>query len=105
MSPALEEEVFDSWGEAEDAFMEFDREKEITEKYTDQPETAAVTFDSLEDDEDMFEKANSYSFTENELKEIVTSSVQNALEKSIAASLVELAVSELKTQVSRMDQS
>ena len=53
----------------------------------------------------MFEKADSYSFTENELKEIVTSSVQNALEKSIAASLVELAVSELKTQVSRMDQS
>ena len=105
MSPALEEEVFDSWGEAEDAFMEFDREKEITEKDTDQPETAAVAFDSLDDDEDMFEKADSYSFTENELKEIVTSSVQNALEKSIAASLVELAVSELKTQVSRMDQS
>ena len=105
MSPAIEEEVFDSWGEAEDAFMEFDREKEITEKDTDQPETAAVAFDSLDDDEDMFEKADSYSFTENELKEIVTSSVQNALEKSIAASLVELAVSELKTQVSRMDQS
>ena len=105
MSPALEEEVFDSWGEAEDAFMEFDREEEITEKDTDQPETAAVAFDSLDDDEDMFEKADSYSFTENELKEIVTSSVQNALEKSIAASLVELAVSELKTQVSRMDQS
>ena len=105
MSPALEEEVFDSWGEAEDAFMEFDREKEITEKDTDQPETAAVAFDSLDDDEDMFEKADIYSFTENELKEIVTSSVQNALEKSIAASLVELAVSELKTQVSRMDQS
>ena len=105
MSPALEEEVFDSWGEAEDAFMEFDREKEITEKDTYQPETATVAFDSLDDDEDMFEKADSYSFTENELKEIVTSSVQNALEKSIAASLVELAVSELKTQVSRMDQS
>jgi len=105
MSPALEEEVFDSWGEAEDAFMEFDREEEIAEKDTDQPETAAVTFDSLDDDEDMFEKADIYSFTENELKEIVTSSVQNALEKSIAASLVELAVSELKTQVSRMDQS
>ncbi len=105
MSPALEEEVFDSWSEAEDAFMEFDREKEITEKDTDQPETAAVAFDSLDDDEYMFEKADSYSFTENELKEIVTSSVQNALEKSIAASLVELAVSELKTQASRMDQS
>ena len=57
------------------------------------------------DEEDMFEKADSYSFTENELKEIVTSSVQNALEKSIAASLVELAVSELKTHVSRIDQS
>ena len=103
MSPAMEEEVFESWGEAEDAFMEFDREKEITEKGTDQPETAAVAFNSLDDDEDMFEKADSYSFTENELKEIVTSSVQNALEKSISASLVELAVSELKTQVSRMD--
>jgi hypothetical protein len=55
--------------------------------------------------EQKFEKAGSFSFTENELKEIVTNSVQNALEKSIAASLVELAVSELKTQVIRMDQS
>ena len=55
--------------------------------------------------EEKFEKADSFSFTENELKEIVTNSVQNALEKSIAASLVELAVSELKTQVIRMDQS
>jgi len=39
------------------------------------------------------------------LKEIVTGSVQKALEKSIASSLVELAVSELKSQVAQMDQS
>jgi hypothetical protein len=36
-----------------------------------------------------------------ELKEIGTGSVHKALEKSIASSLVELAVSELKTQVRR----
>ena len=41
-----------------------------------------------------------YSFNEDELKDIVTSSVQNALEKSIASSLVELAVSEIKNSVS-----
>ena len=41
-----------------------------------------------------------YSFNEDELKDIVTSSVQNALEKSIASSLVELAVSEIKNNVS-----
>ena len=41
-----------------------------------------------------------YSFNEDELKQIVTSSVQNALEKSIASSLVELAVSEIKNNVS-----
>ena len=105
MSPAIEEQVFESWGEAEDAFMNFDRKKELDEKDTDIPGTAADAFESLDHDEDMFEKADSYTFTENELKEIVSSSVQNALEKSIAASLVELAVSELKTQVSRMDQS
>jgi len=34
------------------------------------------------------------------LKDIVTNSVQNALEKSIASSLVELAVSEIKNNVS-----
>ena len=103
-SLGLEEDVFDSWYDAEDAFMGFDREKEITEETPDQTETEASAFESF-DDEQKFEKAGSFSFTENELKEIVTNSVQNALEKSIAASLVELAVSELKTQVIRMDQS
>ena len=101
----LEEDVFDSWDDAEDAFMGFDREKEITEEAPDLTETEASAFESFDDEEEKFEKADSFSFTENELKEIVTNSVQNALEKSIAASLVELAVSELKTQVIRMDQS
>ena len=105
MSLGLEEDVFDSWDDAEDAFMGFDREKEITEEAPDQKETEASAFESFDDEEEKFEKADSFSFTENELKEIVTNSVQNALEKSIAASLVELAVSELKTQVIRMDQS
>ena len=103
-SLGLEEDVFDSWDDAEDAFMGFDREKEITEETPDQTETEASAFEIF-DDEQKFEKAGSFSFTELELKEIVTNSVQNALEKSIAASLVELAVSELKTQVIRMDQS
>ena len=101
----LEEDVFDSWDDAEDDFMRFDREKEITEEAPDQTETEASAFESFDEEEEKFEKADSFSFTENELKEIVTNSVQNALEKSIAASLVELAVSELKTQVIRMDQS
>jgi len=105
ISLGLEEDVFDSWDDAEDAFMGFDREKEITEEAPDQTETEASAFESFDDEEEKFEKADSFSFTENELKEIVTNSVQNALEKSIAASLVELAVSELKTQVIRMDQS
>ena len=105
MSLGLEEDVFESWDDAEDAFMGFDREKEITEEAPDQTETEASAFESFDDEEEKFEKADSFSFTENELKEIVTNSVQNALEKSIAASLVELAVSELKTQVIRMDQS
>ena len=105
ISLGLEEDVFDSWDDAEDAFMGLDREKEITEEAPDQTETEASAFESFDDEEEKFEKADSFSFTENELKEIVTNSVQNALEKSIAASLVELAVSELKTQVIRMDQS
>jgi len=105
MSLGLEEDVFDSWDDAEDAFMGFDREKEITEEAPDLTETEASAFESLDYEEEKFEKADGFSFTENELKEIVTNSVQNALEKSIAASLVELAVSELKTQVIRMDQS
>jgi len=62
-------------------------------------------FDNLLDDDENFESSETYRFTEKELKEIVTGSVQKALEKSIASSLVELAVSELKTQVAQMDQS
>ena len=85
----LNEEVFDSWSDAEDAFMGFDRDT----VFADSP------------DEQRFEKSMSYNFTEEELKEIVSSSVQKALEKSIATSLVELAVSELKNQVAQMDQS
>ena len=46
------------------------------------------------------DKEGRYSFNEDELKDIVTSSVHNALEKSIASSLVELAVSEIKNNVS-----
>ena len=91
-SLGLEEDVFDSWDDAEDAFMGFDREKEITEEAPDQTETEASAFESFDDEEEKFEKADSFSFTENELKEIVTNSVQNALEKSIAASLVELSL-------------
>ena len=41
---------------------------------------------------------------EEELKDIVSSSVKNALEKTIASSLVELAISELKNKVNKMDQ-
>jgi len=103
-SPILEEDVFDSWEDAEEAFMGFEREQEITGKEQLQPETETSSFENF-DEKEKFKKADSFSFTENELKEIVTNSVQNALEKSIAASLVELAVSELKTQVIRMDQS
>ncbi len=95
MLPDHEEEVFDSWEDAEDAFMGFDRETEFSEKDAALPEM---------DDEQKFEKSESYRFTEDELKTIVSSSVQKALEKSIASSLVELAVSELKTQVAQMDQ-
>ncbi|MBC8259568.1 MAG: response regulator [SAR324 cluster bacterium] len=109
MSAAFEEEVFESWDHAEEAFMGFERESESPEKETTQEVPEIETFESSkvdaeedEDDEET-EKSESYSFTENELKEIVTISVQKALEKSIASSLVELAVTEIKTQVSRTD--
>ena len=105
ISVHLGEEVFDSWGEAEDAFMGFDRETGFSENAAGQSEIDGIVFDNLDEDDEDFEKSESYRFTEKELKEIVSSSVQKALEKSIAASLVELAVSELKTQVSQMDQS
>jgi len=104
-SPHVQEEVFDSWDEAEDAFMDFDRETVFNEKDSTLQEIDGVVFDNLLDDDEDFESSETYRFTEKELKEIVTGSVQKALEKSIASSLVELAVSELKTQVAQMDQS
>ena len=104
-SPHVQEEVFDSWDEAEDAFMDFDRETVFNEKDSTLQEIDGVVFDNLLDDDEDFASSETYRFTEKELKEIVTGSVQKALEKSIASSLVELAVSELKTQVAQMDQS
>ena len=104
-SPHVQEEVFDSWDEAEDAFMDFDRETVFNEKDSVLTEIDGVVFDNLLDDDEDFESSETYRFTEKELKEIVTGSVQKALEKSIASSLVELAVSELKSQVAQMDQS
>ena len=89
---ALEEDVFVSWDEAEEAFMWFDKDSDWTD-------TESGTEKSL--GKDYFsDKEGRYSFNEDELKDIVTSSVQNALEKSIASSLVELAVSEIKNNVS-----
>ena len=90
----LDEDVFETWDDAEEAFVNFDIKSKMRESISN-------GFDS---DQENFEKAESYCFTEEELKEIVSSSVQKALEKSIASSLVELAVSELKTTVSEMDQ-
>ena len=104
-SPHVQEEVFDSWDEAEDAFMDFDRETVFNEKDAVLTEIDGVVFDNLLDDDEDFASSETYRFTEKELKEIVTGSVQKALEKSIASSLVELAVSELKSQVAQMDQS
>ena len=104
-SPHVQEEVFDSWDEAEDAFMDFDRETVFNEKDSTLQEIDGVVFDNLLDDDENFASSETYRFTEKELKEIVTGSVQKALEKSIASSLVELAVSELKSQVAQMDQS
>ena len=101
-SPEVQEEVFDSWDEAEDAFMDFDRETVFDEKDSTHLEIDGSVFDNLDED---FQSSESYRFTEKELKEIVTGSVHKALEKSIASSLVELAVSELKSQVTQMDQS
>ena len=103
-SPEVQEEVFDSWDEAEDAFMDFDRETVFDEKDSTRLEIDGIVFDNLDEDDEDFPSSESYRFTEKELKEIVTGSVHKALEKSIASSLVELAVSELKTQVAQMDQ-
>jgi len=90
---ALEEDVFDSWDEAEEAFMGFDKDTAMSED--------AETGTEKSSGRDYFSyEEGRYSFNEDELKDIVTSSVQNALEKSIASSLVELAVSEIKNNVS-----
>jgi CheY-like chemotaxis protein len=105
VSSEVKEEVFDSWDEAEDAFMDFDRETVFGEKDSRPTEIDGIIFDNLLEDDEDFESSESYRFTEKELKKIVTGSVQKALEKSIADSLVELAVSELKSQVTQMDQS
>ena len=89
---ALEEDVFDSWDEAEVAFMGFDKDTAMSED---------ADWTDAESGRDYFSyEEGRYSFNEDELKDIVTSSVQNALEKSIASSLVELAVSEIKNNVS-----
>ena len=95
---ALEEDVFDSWDEAEEAFMGFDKDTAMSEDAdwvdpkTEPEKSSGRNYFSYEE--------GRYSFNEDELKDIVTSSVQNALEKSIASSLVELAVSEIKNNVS-----
>ena len=95
---ALEEDVFVSWDEAEEAFMGFDKDSVMTED-ADWTDKETGTVNSL--GKDYFsDKEGRYSFNEDELKDIVPSSVQNALEKSIASSLVELAVSEIKNNVS-----
>ena len=89
---ALEEDVFDSWDEAEDAFLEFDKDSDWKDIKTGTEKSLGKDYISY--------KEGRFSFNEDELKDIVTSSVQNALEKSIASSLVELAVSEIKNNVS-----
>ena len=95
---ALEEDVFDSWDEAEEAFMGFDKDTAMSED-ADWANAETVTEKSSGRDYFSYQEGR-YSFNEDELKDIVTSSVQNALEKSIASSLVELAVSEIKNNVS-----
>ena len=95
---ALEEDVFDSWDEAEEAFMGFDKDTAMSED-ADWANAETVTEKSSGRDYFSYQE-DRYSFNEDELKDIVTSSVQNALEKSIASSLVELAVSEIKNNVS-----
>ena len=95
---ALEEDVFDSWDEAEEAFMGFDKDTAMSE---DADWVDAETGPEKSSGRNYFSyEEGRYSFNEDELKDIVTSSVQNALEKSIASSLVELAVSEIKNNVS-----
>ncbi len=94
---ALEEDVFNSWDEAEDAFIGFNKDSRSSED-ADWNDTKTGTEQSFGKDYFSF-KEGRYNFNEDELKDIVTSSVQNALEKSIASSLVEMAVSEIKNNV------
>ena len=103
VSSEVHGEVFDSWDEAEEAFINFDRETVLGKKGSGFAKIDGIEFDNLNGDDDDFENSGNYSFTEIELKEIVSSSVHKALEKSIASSLVELAVSELKSQVTQVD--
>ena len=103
VSSEVHGEVFDSWDEAEEAFINFDRETVLGKKGSGFAKIDGIEFDNLNGDDDDFENSGNYSFTEIELKEIVSSSVHKALEKSIASSLVELAVSELKSQVIQVD--
>ena len=103
VSSEVHGEVFDSWDEAEEAFINFDRETVLGKKGFGFAKIDGIEFDNLNGDDDDFENSGNYSFTEIELKEIVSSSVHKALEKSIASSLVELAVSELKSQVNQVD--
>ncbi len=103
VSSGVHGEVFDSWDEAEEAFINFDRETVLGKKGSGFAKIDGIEFDNLNGDDDDFENSGNYSFTEIELKEIVSSSVHKALEKSIASSLVELAVSELKSQVTQVD--
>ena len=98
ISFALEEDVFDSWDEAENAFTGFDKDS-LSSEDEDWTEKEIGTEQSFGKDYSNY-KEGRYSFNEDELKDIVTNSVQNALEKSIASSLVELAVSEIKNNVS-----
>ena len=103
VSSEVHGEVFDSWDEAEEAFINFDRETVLGKQGSGFAKIDGIEFDNLNGDDDDFENSGNYSFTEIELKEIVSSSVHKALEKSIASSLVELAVSELKSQVTQVD--
>ena len=98
ISFALEEDVFDSWDEAENAFIGFEKD-ELSSEDLDWNEKEIGTKQSFGKDYSSY-KEGRYSFNEDELKDIVTNSVQNALEKTIASSLVELAVSEIKNNVS-----
>ena len=70
---ALEEDVFVSWDEAEEAFMGFDKDSVMTED-VDWTEIETGTEKSL--GKDYFsDKEGRYSFNEDELKDIVTLSL------------------------------